>query len=105
MSNFEQLFTFAEKLIHQKMGNSLSDLQRTILLTTLQGERKTYDQIAKDCGYSPKYVKQDVAPKLWQLLSQVLQQKVTKANIRVILAQQMPHQDKIAHFLHLQTQP
>ena len=95
MSNFEKLFTFAEELIYEEMGNYLSDLQRTILLTTLKGERKTYDQIAEECGYSAKYVKQDVAPKLWQLLSQVLQQKVNKANIRVILAQQILHLDKI----------
>ena len=91
MSNFEELLTFAEELISGKSGNYLSDLQRTILLTTLQGGRKTYDQIATECGYSPKYVKQDVAPKLWQLLSQVLDQKITKSNIKPVLEQQLHH--------------
>lgn len=95
MSNFEELLAFAEELIYGKIGNYFSDLQRTILLTTLQGSRKTYDQIAEECGYSPKYVKQDVAPKLWQLLSQVLDQKVTKANVKAILERQMRHQPPV----------
>ena len=95
MSNFEEILAFAEELISGKSGNYLSDLQRTILLTTLQGGRKTYDQIAAECGYSPKYIKQDVAPKLWQLLSQVLEQKITKSNIKPILEQQMRHQPPV----------
>ena len=95
MSNFEELLAFAEELISGNSGNYLSDLQRTILLTTLQGSRKTYEQIAAECGYSPKYVKQDVAPKLWQLLSQALDQKITKSNIKPILEQQMRHQPPV----------
>ena len=92
MSKHEELLAFAEELIYGKMGNYFSDLQRTILLTTLQGSRKTYDQIAEECGYSPKYVKQDVAPKLWQLLSQALEQKISKSNVKAILEHQMRHQ-------------
>ncbi len=95
MSNFEELLAFAEELISGKIGNYLSDLQRTILLTTLQASRKTYDQIAEECGYSPKYVKQNVAPKLWQLLSQALNQKITKYNIKAILEHQMRHQPPV----------
>ena len=89
MSNFEELLAFAEELIQQKMGNCFSDLQRTVLLTTLQGNKKTYDQIAEESGYSPKYLKQDVAPKLWQLLSKVLDQKITKSNIKTILEKKL----------------
>ena len=92
MSNFEELLAFAEELIYGKSGNYLSDLQRTILFTTLQGSRKTYEQIAEECGYSPKYVKQDIAPKLWQLFSQTLEQKITKSNVKAILEHQMRHQ-------------
>ncbi len=92
MSNFEELLAFAEELIYGKSGNYLSDLQRTILFTTLQGSRKTDDQIATECGYSPKYVKQDIAPKLWQLFSQTLEQKITRSNVKAILEHQMRHQ-------------
>ena len=99
MSNFEKLLAFAEELISGKSGNYLSDLQRTILLTTVQGSRKTYDQIADECGYSAKYVKQDVAPKLWQLLSQALERKITKSNLKAILEQQMRHQPPVVESL------
>lgn len=92
MNDIEELLTFAEELIHEKIGNYFSDLQRTVLLATLQGTRKTYDQIAEECGYSPKYLKQDIAPKLWQLLSEALNQKITKSNVKAILEHQMRHQ-------------
>ncbi|NET26696.1 MAG: response regulator [Okeania sp. SIO1I7] len=81
------------------MDNYLSDLQRTVLLTTLQENKKTYDQIADECGYSPKYLKQDVAPKLWQLLSEVLDKKITKFNIKTILEEQMRHQEPVVEML------
>ncbi len=87
----EQILEFAENLILQKTETYCSELQRRILSTALQGERKTYDQLADECGYSPKYVKQDVAPKLWHLLSQTLDRKVSKSNVRIILTQEMRH--------------
>ncbi|MBT9314045.1 response regulator [Leptothoe spongobia] len=89
MSNTDGILEFAETLIHKKTDTFCSELQRQILVAALQGERKTYDQIAEECGYSAKYVKQDVAPKLWQLISQALDQKVTKANVRGLLDQEM----------------
>ena len=95
MSNFEELLGFAEESVHNKIGSYLNDLQRTILVTTLQEGRKTYDQLAEECGYSPKYVKQDVAPKLWQLLSQAFDQKITKSNLKAILEQQIRHQPSV----------
>ncbi|MGF1492211.1 MAG: response regulator [Microcoleaceae cyanobacterium] len=85
MSDIEALVSFTEELIYSKLGSYFSDLQRTILLTTLKGSRKTYDQIAEESGYSAKYVRQDVAPKLWQLISEALDQKITKSNIRPTL--------------------
>ena len=99
MSKSEDLLAFAEELIYGKIGNYLSDLQRTILLTTLQESRKTYDQIADECGYSAKYVKQDVAPKLWQLLSQALERKITKSSLKPILEHQMRHQPPVVESL------
>ncbi|MGK7923394.1 MAG: response regulator [Trichodesmium sp.] len=89
MSNFDELLALAEELTQQKMNQNFSDLQRTVLLTTLQGNRMTYDQIAEECGYSPKYLKQDIAPKLWQLLSEVLDIKITKSNIRATLEKKL----------------
>lgn len=89
MDDINHILEFAETLIHEKTGAYCSDLQRQILLTALRGERKTYDQLAKASGYSSRYVRQDVAPKLWQLLSEALGQKVAKSNIRFLLEKEM----------------
>lgn len=91
MSDAESTLLFAETLIHEQTDTYCSELQRRILIAALQGERKTYDQIAEECGYSPKYVKQDVAPKLWQILTRSLNQKISKANVRSILEQEIRH--------------
>ena len=79
------ILEFAEDLIHQKTETYCSELQRRILIAALQEERKTYDQLAEECGYSARYVKQDVAPKLWLLISQAVGEKVNKANVRAAL--------------------
>ena len=89
MGETNGILEFAETLIVDKTSTYCSELQRRILMAALQGERKTYDQLAEECGYSPKYVKQDVAPKLWHLISQALEQKVTKSNVRAMLEQEM----------------
>ena len=89
MKNLEELLTFVEELIEEKNGNSLSDIQRIVLLTTLEDNRKTYDQIAEESGYSTKYLRQDIAPKLWQLLSEILNKRITKFNVKNILESQI----------------
>ena len=89
MSISANILEFAERLVHQTTDTYCSELQRRILQAALQEERKTYDQIAEECGYSARYVKQDIAPKLWQILSQAVEEKVTKANARILLEMAM----------------
>lgn len=89
MSISADILEFAERLVHQTTDTYCSELQRRILQAALQEERKTYDQIAEECGYSARYVKQDIAPKLWQILSQAIEEKVTKANARILLEMAM----------------
>ncbi|NER84538.1 MAG: response regulator [Leptolyngbya sp. SIO1D8] len=96
MSDFESNLKAVEELLHHKTGNYLSDLQRAILFTALTGSRKTYEDIAEEYNYSSKYVKQHIAPKLWQLLSQVLGQKITKANLKAALEHQVNFPEKFA---------
>ena len=57
MSDFEDTLKFTEELIHRETGHHLSNLERTVLTTALEGSRKTYEEIATECGYSPKYVR------------------------------------------------
>jgi len=84
--------TLAEQLVVAKTGKSLSDLQISVLRQSWQSQRKTYDQIAEELGYSSSYIKQGVAPKLWKLLSEVLGENVNKTNIHAVLERQLASQ-------------
>jgi len=85
MNDLEKIFTFAEALFAKQTGKKLSFIQKVILRETLSDYSKTYTQIAEENNYSDKYIKQVVAPRLWQLLSQVLGEKVTKHNCCLVL--------------------
>jgi WD40 repeat protein len=73
---FTDALVFAESKIH------LSDLQQALLRESWSLQRQSYDQIADAYGYSPAYLKHDIGPKLWKLLSEVLGEKVTKTSFR-----------------------
>ncbi len=89
MDKAKRLLSFANTLVEGRTGTDLSNLQRLILLTTLQGVKTSYKDIAEAHNYSPRYLRQDIAPKLWQQLSQVLACKVSKRNVRVVLEREM----------------
>jgi len=62
----------------------LSQVQELILCQAWEG--KTYQEIANISGYDAHYIG-DVGFKLWQLLSEVLGERVTKNNFRSVLRQ------------------
>ena len=62
-------------------GVLLNDLQEIIFRLAWDG--KTYEAIATMSHHDPDYVKH-VGHQLWQLLSEVLGQKVTKSNLHVV---------------------
>ncbi|MEL7353860.1 MAG: response regulator [Cyanobacteria bacterium J06560_5] len=89
MSDVDDILNFVERFVQQASNIELSDLQRRILIASVQEDRITYDQLAEECGYSARYIKQDVAPKFWHMVSEALHQKVTKTTARAILEQAM----------------
>ncbi|MGC9528145.1 MAG: AAA-like domain-containing protein [Limnospira sp.] len=89
MTNREKLLQFAEALVRSRRGNPLSYIEKVILDESLQNFKKTYDEIATENGYSPRYLKNGVAPRLWQLLSDILGEKVSKINCRSLLENQL----------------
>ncbi len=89
MRKAEDLLIFAENLVRDQTGNDLSDLQQVLLLTVLQGAKTSYNDIAKQYGYSETYVRQDIAVKLWQLLTEMLGCKVSKSTVRALLERRM----------------
>ncbi|MGD1701154.1 NB-ARC domain-containing protein [Dapis sp. BLCC M229] len=63
---------------------SLNAVKRMVFSQAWEG--KGYSEIAEQAGYDPDYIK-GVAANLWQNLSSVLEEKVTKKNFRPLLRQ------------------
>lgn len=89
MSNIEEVITFTERLISEKTKISLTFLQKVILIESLSENSKTYEQIAIENNYSEKYIRQIVAPKVWQLISGIVGEKVTRINCRAVLEKKL----------------
>jgi len=79
--NFEQVLNFIDHLIFMKTGKHLSNVQQLVLEAAWLEPRHCYEKIAQQ-GYSSSYLKQDVGPKLWRLLSDIFGEKIKKNNLR-----------------------
>lgn len=93
MKNIEELVEFAIQLVATETGFSLNYIQKVILRESLLEDKKTYAQIAEENNYSESYIKFSVAPKLWQLVSQAIGEKVNKTNFPTLLEQQFVNQN------------
>jgi hypothetical protein len=100
MKNIEKLVEFALQLVATETGVSLNYIQKVILRNSLLNNKKTYAHLALENNYSESYIKFTVAPKLWQLLSVALGEKVNKTNLAALLEQQL---EKFASFDNPQT--
>ncbi|MBF2020875.1 MAG: hypothetical protein IGR93_12405 [Hydrococcus sp. C42_A2020_068] len=83
--NFEEVFKVLDTDVFAKTQRHLKDVERFILWRAWEGQ--TYDEMAEASNYryTPSYLKQDVGPKLWKLLSEALGEEVSKTNFRVAL--------------------
>jgi hypothetical protein len=93
MKKIEELVEFAILLVATETGVSLNYIQKVLLRESLLDEPKSYAQIAEENKYSESYVKFSVAPKLWQLLSQAMGEKVNKKNFQALLEQHFVNQN------------
>jgi hypothetical protein len=100
MKNIEKLVEFALQLVATEIGVSLNYIQKVILRNSLLDNKKTYAHLALENNYSESYIKFTVAPKLWQLLSVALGEKVNKTNLAALLEQRL---EKFASFDNPQT--
>ena len=87
MYSIEELIIKTEQLIVARTGKKLIFIQKAILKAILSEPKQTYAEIAQKFNYSEGYIKKIIAPQLWQLLSQILQEKVNKNNCRSLLEQ------------------
>ena len=93
MKKIEEIVEFAILLVATETGVSLNYIQKVLLRESLLEEQKSYAQIAEENKYSESYIKFSVAPKLWQLLSQALGEKVNKTNFPALLEQHLVNQN------------
>jgi len=78
----ENAIGFIDDLVYSKTGKRLTSLQKAILSGTWQNFK--YPDIAKTQFRSAKYLK-GVGFKLWNLLSDILEEDINQANFRAIM--------------------
>lgn len=83
-----ELVQRADRWTVRKTGKGLAEVQKAILEQALEGQRLKDIQVS---GYSPSTVKQEIAPKLWKLLSEVTEQQVRIRTVRLVL-EKLPEQ-------------
>ena len=82
----EDAIQVANQIVQASVGRSLTDIEVIILKGAWN--RLDYDQIAVQNQYSTSYLSNDIAPKLWRLLSDALGEKVRKSNFKEALKRQ-----------------
>lgn len=80
--NAQEALRIVNRLLEQNYCRTLKTLQTQIVLQVW--DRNSYQQIGRELGYEPEYVKQ-VAARLWRLLSELVGEKVCKGNLCSIL--------------------
>lgn len=89
--NFQDALYLIDDLLTKRRGKELAVTERQIVGAAWYN--KTYLTIADDLYLSEGYIK-DLAYRLWQQISQVLQVKVTKSNFRQVMENQDFHLSK-----------
>lgn len=73
----------ADRLVFEHTGCHLKDIEIAVLQSSW--EDISYEQMAKDYGYSAEYLNKDVGNKLWIKLAECLGEKVSKRNFKEAL--------------------
>ncbi|TVP61666.1 MAG: hypothetical protein EA343_13595 [Nodularia sp. (in: Bacteria)] len=81
--NLDEAITIANQAVFRKFDRSLTDIE--IIVIKGAWEREEYDQIAAKNQYATSYISQDIAPKLWKLLTDAVGEKVKKSNFKEAL--------------------
>jgi WD40 repeat protein len=81
--DFDELLILIDSAVYAKTHRHLKDNEVLVLRGAWNGQN--YEEIADTHHYTAKYLRQDVGPKLWKLLSEVLGEKVSKPSFRAAL--------------------
>jgi SpoVK/Ycf46/Vps4 family AAA+-type ATPase len=88
--NIEEVLSLLDNEVIAIRGDGLSYQDKEIIRQTWEG--LTYDDM-ESLGLSKEYIKKMKAPDLWKLLSEVIGEKVTKKNLKAIIAQVIKRQN------------
>lgn len=83
--NIEQLLAFIDREVFAKTQKHLKDIEVLLLRGAYQD--LSYDKISEENSYTANYLRQDVGPELWKLLSEVFGEKVSKKNFKWLVEQ------------------
>jgi WD40 repeat protein len=81
--DFDELIILIDAAVHNNTQRHLKDTEVLVLRGAWSGQG--YEEIAEAHHYTTQYLRQDVGPKLWKLLSQVIGEKVSKTSFRMAL--------------------
>ena len=92
--NWDEVVREIDSKVFQKTNRHLKDVENIVLHGAWQG--KTYEQMQESCQdkYSLSYLKQAAGPRLWKLLSEILEEDIGKTNFRVVLERQWNKQPR-----------
>jgi WD40 repeat protein len=81
--DFEEAYDVADAAVFSRKERHLTAAEVTVLRGTWNNQ--SYEEIAKHSRYSLNYLKRDVGPKFWRMLSETLGEEVNKTNFRSAL--------------------
>jgi WD40 repeat protein len=81
--DFDELIILVDAAVHENTKRHLKDTEVLVLRGSWGGQG--YEAIAEAHHYTTQYLRQDVGPKLWKLLSQVIGEPVSKTSFRTAL--------------------
>ena len=84
LMTFEEALSFINSQVFAKIGRRLTNVEKLALEAAW--EDVGYEKVASTSKYEPNYLRGQVAPKLWLLLSPIIDNgtKVTKKKLRSI---------------------
>ncbi len=96
----QELLRLADGLVFTKTGKHLDDRQQAVVRGTWQGKR--YSEISKEVHCTERHVR-NIASKLWQTLSEILDEDVMKSNLRSTMERyQVSHNSNFLNYNFLE---
>lgn len=87
--NLEQRLAWVDQAVRSRRGKPLSSIEMAVVRGACQGQ--TYQEIATITAYSTSYLSRTFCPQLWQMLSEVLGEPVSKKTIYSVLEKFNPN--------------